>query len=276
MKAEAGGGLAFAAGLALTVLLFAGGVLAAGPGAPEAPKVPEVEITWRRAHVLLPLAKDRLAGGRMDEALIRGELAALPAGKKFPAVLYLHGCSGLTPGNFDYMQLLADAGYAVVAPDSFARPGRPKTCDPPLHRGIPGAPFREVSAMRQEEIRFAFDRIREVAWVDQRNVFLMGHSQGGSAAAAYPNRGFRGVIVSGSVCQLGLNAPEGTPVLSVYSEDDPWRNKLSARGCEERAAERGRPIGFHLFEGDAHNLAGNARARGLILDFLGRHAASPR
>ncbi|OGL67309.1 MAG: hypothetical protein A3J27_11300 [Candidatus Tectomicrobia bacterium RIFCSPLOWO2_12_FULL_69_37] len=242
-------------------------------------QVPEgagAEITWERAYVMLPVAADRLVGGRMNGVLVREELAALPPGRKLPAVLYLHGCSGLAPGNFDYMHLLADQGFAVLAPDSFARPGRPKTCDSRLHRGIPGAPFARVAAMRQEEIRFAQDRLRGLAWVDQRNVFLMGHSQGGAAVAAYPNRGFNGVIVSGSTCQYGLNAPEGTPVLSVYSESDPWRNKRSARGCGEWGTVYQRPVEFHLFPGNAHNLAGNEKARGLIRDFLRKHSIPSR
>lgn len=255
------------AALALAAPLLAGGALAAGP---------EVRITWERAYVMLPVAKDRLVGGRMDEPLIREELAGLPPGKKFRAVLFMHGCAGLSPGNFDYMHLLAGEGYAVIAPDSFARPGRPKTCDPRRHRGIPGAPHARVTAMRQEEIQHGLERTRGLAWVDAENLFLMGHSQGGSAAAAFPNRGFRGVIISGSTCQYGLNAPEGTPVLSIYSEKDPWLRNRSPRGCEEWKWARGFPIEFHLFPGSAHSLAGNARARALIRGFLERHALPAR
>ena len=251
-------------------------LLLAGGSAPAQGWREETRITWERAYVLLPVASDRLVGGRMDGALVREELAALPPGRKLPAVLYLHGCSGMAPGNFDYMHLLAEAGFAVIAPDSFARPGRPKTCDPRLHRGIPGAPFARVAEMRQEEIRYAQERIRGLAWVDQRNVFLMGHSQGGGAVAGYPNGGFNGVIVSGSTCQYGLNAPEGTPVLAVYSENDPWRRNRSPRGCGEWGTVYQRPVEFHLFEGDAHNLAGNPRARELILAFLKRHAVPAR
>jgi dienelactone hydrolase len=255
------------AALALAAPLLAGEAPAAGA---------QVRITWERAYVLLPVAADRLVGGRMDEAFVREELAALPAGRKLPAVLYLHGCSGLAPGNFDYMHLLAGEGYAVLAPDSFARPGRPKTCDPRRHRGIPGAPFARVAAMRQEEIRYGLERMRGLAWVDAERLFLMGHSQGGAAVAAFPNPGFRGVIISGSTCQYGLNAPEGTPVLAVYSEKDPWLRNRSPRGCGEWGFVYQRPIEFHLFPGSAHNLAGDARARALIRGFLRRHAPPAR
>jgi len=233
----------------------------------------EARVAWERAYVMLPVARDRLIGGRMGDALVREELAGLDPGRRLPAVLYIHGCSGLVPGNFDYMNLLAEAGHAVIAPDSFARPGRPKTCDPRRHRGIPGAPFARVAAMRQEEIAYSQERLRDLAWVDHERVFLMGHSQGGGAAAAYPNGGFRGVIVSGSTCQYGMNAPEGTPLLALYSENDPWRGRRSPRGCADWGRVYNRPIEFHLFPGDAHNLAGDARARALILDFLKRRSA---
>jgi len=173
--------------------------------------------------------------------------------------------------NWAYMQLLARSGYAVLAPDSFARRDRPSTCDPRRHSGIPGAPFRRVAEMRQEEIRHAARRLAELPWVDRENLFLMGHSQGGSAAAAYEGADFKARVITGSICQLGLRAPPAAPVISLYSERDPWLRGRSPRGCEERARGRGIPIEFHLFPGSDHNLAHDAEAQRLILDFLARH-----
>lgn len=255
-----------AAGMVLAVFLLGGGAGAQAAGNPVPP-------TWEQAYVALPVSPRHLVMGRMSENLIRETLISLPAGKKFLTVLYLHGCSGFSAGNFEYLHLLAGYGYAVIAPDSFARPGRPKTCDPKLHAGIPGAPHQAVAEMRLEEIRYTLKRIRELRWVDQRNLFLMGHSQGGGAAAAYAGGGFRGRILSGSLCMDGPNSPEGTPVLSIYSEEDPWRHGRDARGCEKQAKARRLPVEFHLFPGNVHNLVRNPEARALIRSFLERHAA---
>ena len=235
-----------------------------------------VRSSWEQAYVLLPVGPRHLVMGRMSDNFIRRTLTTLPAGKKLFTVLYLHGCSGFSPGNFEYLHLLGRYGYAVITPDSFARPGRPRTCDPKLHAGIPGAPHQAAARMRLEEIRYALKRIRGLRWVDRRNLFLMGHSQGGGAAAAYAGGGFRGLILSGSLCLDGPNAPEGTPVLSIYSEGDPWRNGRDARGCEKQAKARRLPVEFHLFPGNVHNLVRNTEARALIRSFLERHAALAR
>ncbi|MBI3128570.1 MAG: alpha/beta fold hydrolase [Candidatus Tectomicrobia bacterium] len=261
MRRKAGRRMRPAAALALAVLILGGGAWA---------EELHIHYPWREAVVVVP-APEGFILGRMNEKLVLDRLSRLPAGKKFPAVLYLHGCSGVAPENFDYIHLLAGEGYAVVAPDSFARPDRPETCDPKRYAGVLGAPQAEVNRMRREEIQESLEHLRRLPWVDQRNIFLMGHSQGGGAASSYSGGGFRGVILSGSLCPSGLNAPAGTPVLALYSKRDPWLQGRDPRSCEARGKERGLPIEFHLFPGNFHNQAKNPQARELILDFLRRH-----
>ena len=45
-------------------------------------------------------------------------------GVKAPAVLVLHGCSGMSYGSTEYRRYFIGSGYAVFEPNSFARPGR--------------------------------------------------------------------------------------------------------------------------------------------------------
>ena len=207
--------------------------------------------------------------GRMSDELIQRNLTSLE--KKRPTIIFSHGCTGLGRGNLRYMRLLARAGYAVIAPDSFARRYRPETCDPSRHRGIKGAPHRRVNRMRQEEIHHAAYRVRRIRWVDKKNLFLMGHSQGGTAVATYEGDEFKAHVISGSVCWRGVRSPRGTPILALYSVDDPWRRNRPADSCLRKARARGVNMEFHLFEGRAHNLSRNKMARRQILDFLGRH-----
>ncbi len=228
----------------------------------------EARRTFDSAYLMIRI-KGELIEGRMSDEFVQGKLAGLK--KKRPTVIFSHGCAGLGRGNLRYMRLLARAGYAVVAPDSFARRYRPETCDPSQHRGIKGAPHRRVNQMRQEEIHHAAYRVRRIRWVDQKNLFLMGHSQGGTAAASYEGDGFKAHVTSGSVCWRGVRSPRGTPILALYSEDDPWRRNRPADSCLRKARRRGVNMEFHLFEGRAHNLSRNKKARRLILDFLARH-----
>ena len=228
----------------------------------------EARRTFDAAYVMIG-SSGAFIEGRVDEEFVRAKLAGIR--KKRPTVVFVHGCTGLGRGNLRYMRLLAEAGYAVIAPDSFARRYRPETCDPSRRRGIEGAPHRRVSQMRQEEIHHAAYRLRRIRWVDAKNLFLMGHSQGGTAAAAYEGDEFGAHVISGSVCRRGVRMPSGTPALALYSRDDPWRRERPADSCLRKAKARGANMEFHLFEGRAHNLSRNKRARRLILDFLDRH-----
>ena len=228
----------------------------------------EARRTFDAAHIMIQINGEFIEG-RMSDDFVQRKLASLK--KKRPTVIFAHGCAGLGRGNLRYMRLLARAGYAVIGPDSFARRYRPETCDPSRHRGIKGALHRRVSRMRQEEIHHADYRVRRIRWVDRKNLFLMGHSQGGTAVAAYEGDGFKAHVISGSVCWRGVRSPNGTPILALYSADDPWRRNRPADSCLRKARVRGVNMAFHLFEGRAHNLSRNERARRLILDFLSRH-----
>ncbi len=256
-------------------LLAAACFLLFGCGPPVDPQtldlVDEARRTFDAARIMIR-ADGQLIEGEMRHRFVRERLARL-AGKR-PTVIFAHGCAGLGRGNLRYMRLLARAGYAVIAPDSFARRYRPETCLPSQRRPVPGAPFRRVGQMRQEEIRHAAHRVRNVPWVDRRNLFLMGHSQGGTAVAAYAGDEFRARVISGSTCGRGVRIPPGTPVLALYSKDDPWRRGRPADRCLRRAGRRGLEMEFHLFEGRAHNLSRNRAARRLILDFLARFRAA--
>ena len=228
----------------------------------------EARRTFDAAYVMIDV-EGALIEGRMSERFVQDKLAGLR--EKRPTVIFSHGCAGLGRGNLRYMRLLAQAGYVVIAPDSFARRYRPETCDPSRRRGIKGAPHRRVNQMRQEEIHHAVYRVRRIRWVDRKSLFLMGHSQGGTAAASYEGNEFNAHIISGSVCWRGVRSPSGTPILAMYSEDDPWRRNRPAEQCLRKAKAQGMNMEFHLFEGRAHNLSRNERARRLILDFLNRH-----
>lgn len=237
-----------------------------------------VRPTWEEGYLRIDLNKDGLIVGRMDNPIVHEEMRRLLKNRKLPTVIYAHGCSGLLrDGNIQgghrrFIQLLARAGYAVIAPDSFARKGRPLSCDPKKKRGIPGAPHKRINRMRQAEIRYAAKRAREISWVDRDNLFLFGHSQGGTNAARYDGSEFRAHIVSGSICWGGVRVPKHIPVFAIYSKRDPWLRGRNPKGCEVQAKKRKRSIEFHLFPGDVHNLSRNKIARGLILEFIRLHS----
>ena len=94
-------------------------------------------------------------------------------GSKFPAVIYMHGCTGF--GDTRLLETLARAGFVVIAPDSMARRYRPLQCDPKTRTGGQNL---FVYDFRQAEISYALERIRSLDWVDRDGLFLVGVSEG--------------------------------------------------------------------------------------------------
>jgi len=119
--------------------------------------IKEVQRTWDRAVVVFEIDG---AGthGRMNRQYVQEEIAKIPPGTKLPTIIFFHGCLGLgiEPSLFGK---LARWGFAVFAPDSFARTGREHTC----YSG-------ESQPLRHEEIRYAVARARMLPWVDADNL----------------------------------------------------------------------------------------------------------
>ena len=247
---------------ALIVFLVAGTAVA-GNGAAE------VARTWEEARVFLP------------GSAVPFKPAKAPArDHPLPTVLYLHGCTG-----FDYShdgtmggwaQTLIAAGYAVVMPTSFAREHRPHACDPATYMYNVGLAV-EVFDMRREEIEYALAQLRTLPWVDRRNLFLMGHSEGGATVARWREGGFSGHIISGWTCTHrsdpafdGVQAPLATPVLAIAFQSDPWFRGVLEGSCASKFGERQDARQVTL-PGSGHNTASYPEARAAVLQFLRDH-----
>ena len=180
-----------------------------------------------------------------------------PAGAtgKLPVVVFLHGCAGWGSRQSRVMQLANANGYTVFAPDSFARPGRVRHC---------GQGGTNKLEMRLEEVEYAVRRLRELPWVDQERLVLMGFSEGGFAAARYRGSDFRAVLVLGWGCPRGrLHVPGSVPVLNLVGRDDQetrWGNRLCSAWFRD---------GFRAKHVEAgHDVSEDPRAQAIVGEFL--------
>jgi dienelactone hydrolase len=192
------------------------------------------------------------------------------ARQSLPALVYLHGCTGITPHDEGWARLVSAQGYVVILVDSFARKYRPSDCDPKTNTF---GTFERAHDMRQEEIEYARAKLRTVSWVDQRNVFLMGHSEGGVATARWSGSGYAGYIVSGWACTSpassfnGLWTPRDVPVLVIRWRSDPWRSPRYDGSCADHFGRRKNAREVALV-GQGHGTLSSAEAREAVLQFL--------
>ena len=169
-----------------------------------------------------------------------GELT-MPRGRgPFPAVILLHGCSGLEPAGrrerlLEYASWYADRGYAGLVLDSFASRGVSTVC----LGGEPGPLTRALDAYR------ALEYLASLGSIDPRRVVLQGHSHGGATlltaldefiaetTAGTPLRFAAGVayypFCAHSTAELYA------PILVLIGEKDDW---TPAAACEQLHARQ--------------------------------------
>ena len=233
----------------------------------------ELARTWQSAWVLIP--GDHRWSGSMSNPLTQS--AAFHTDRKFPVVLYMHGCAGLSGSDpLNWGSFLQGAGYVVIAPYSFARQYRPETCAP---SSATASYAPDVYEMRVHEIDYAVSQMRTLPWVDQDNLFLLGNSEGGVAVAAYRGGAFRGYIITGWTCRQGYHTdmdglwvPSDKPVLAIVFADDPWYPNPWQRGhCGEKFGNR-RGSKSIVIPGSGHSTAGHPTAQDAVLEFLRQHS----
>lgn len=245
---------------------------AAGPT--PAGRMSDLELTWHQAQSAVP---DMIGGGVTyisDPA--RQELLA-STGRKFPVVVYMHGCTGISDSDRALMRTIAKAGYVVVAPNSMARKYRPLQC---ASWNKQGGFNLFVFDFRQEEINFALQQMAGNPWADWDNLFIVGVSEGGLAAAHFRGGLFKARVITqwtchGSTWVRGMDGPEDTPVLAVVRKDDPWYTSGSGKQAGDCSAFFGdkRPgsESIVLEEGKGHDVIDDPGVASRIVDFLGRY-----
>ena len=149
----------------------------------------------------------------------------IEADAKAPAVLVMHGCSGIFGSPNSYQVFFMQHGFAVFEPDSFARPGH-------------DCRYGDLD-VRTEDLAYALERIRELPWVDPEHIFLMGISQGGATVARWSKPGFVAHIILANDCGGAKPlAPMEIPVLAVVGADDEYYKGASCQIDERTSGSR--------------------------------------
>ncbi|MCE2519667.1 MAG: dienelactone hydrolase family protein [Alphaproteobacteria bacterium] len=189
----------------------------------------------------------------------------LPSGEgPFPAVILMHGCSGLGGavgrGMARHADHLVDAGFVALILDSFTSRGIASTC-------TSSRKAAESTLFRQYDAVHALRYLQGLPNVNPQNVFLMGQSEGGGVAAklaAHPLsssvKGDALIEASGEPWFPAIAAyypwwphvPKwlDTPLRVLSGEKDDW---TPSQGCFwHKAVVKGAPYEVEIYE-DAHH-----------------------
>ena len=266
--------------LALGLTLLALGVGFAGPAAAQsAAAAGSVDPTWQRARVAIPSGGglERAVFGDWRDPVVQRAVAKLAPESPLPAVIYLHGCSGIGPEGEAVRVLLMEWGFAVFQPNSFARPARRANCSASSQIT---ALAPEAHEFRQQELENSLTQVRALDWIDPARIFVMGFSEGGMALAGYGGGDLAGAIITGWHCAgrgrfAGLSLGPGVPVLAILGAADPWYQHKQGRHCGEYFSGRAGPARSLVLAGNGHeivnspDIANAERAKAAIIAFLG-------
>lgn len=238
----------------------------------------EVNLPWINALVRIPLGNGEIYKGTMND--LRGN-EDFPKGK-FKTIIYMHGCAGHWPGTAKRIDFYAKSGYAVIAPPSMARKKYAQSCDTSIPKG---GLYRSVLKIRQIDAENTILRAKELDWTDNRNIFLVGLSEGGITAATYypknVDSSVNGRVIEGWTCNAGweeykgLNTPYNEPVLSLVAKYDPWFQAEYLKGhCGQFMNSN--PLNKSLIVDDGtqlskgHGLMHDSEIKKITLEFLKR------
>ena len=236
----------------------------------------ELDRTWQASLVRIP-NKHKVFAGQISDL----PYEALLDKRKLPTVIYLHGCSGIWWGTYIRLDFFAENGFAVIAPASFARIKYPKSCEPATKRaGL----YRETLKMRQYDALNAIKNAKQLDWVDSRNIFLVGFSQGGIASATVSTNIDTTVnarVIEGWTCHAGwgeyrgTNAPVSEPVLALVADQDPWfQDSWTCGSCGTYMNSKNGSRSVVYNTGPLmsnHSLLDDSDVQNMVLEFLKAH-----
>ncbi len=191
------------------------------------------------------------------------------------AVVFLHGCSGLTfsgarLGIYNaWSTILTDAGYAVLMIDSAGSRGLGKTCGPGEGRS---RMYRERPGDAYSGLRY----LQQLPGIDPERIFLIGWSQGGGVALLTmntesigrpdpaPKHDFRGAVAfyPGKCASRLHEAPYTTvapgtwatvsPILILHGGADNWTPAKPCQKLVEEYKGQGQPIEIIIYPDAVH------------------------
>jgi carboxymethylenebutenolidase len=202
---------------------------------------------------------------------------SLPAERARAGVVVLHPWWGLNDDIGAFADRLAEAGFAVVAPDLYA--GEIATTIPDAER-LSGALVEDVA---DAIVLAAVDELAATIGDPSARIGAVGFSMGAAWALwlpAHRSEVAATVVYYGSTEGPSLTRAR-TPVLGQFAESDPYESEEGVAALERTLRTAGRDVEIHRYPGtghwfaepskDAYDPAATEQAFERTLDFLRRN-----
>lgn len=213
-------------------------------------------VQFDAAPYLLGQLQQRRAIERGEMAVaavqgIEGYLSRPVGDGPFPAVIYLHGCSGLAASSRARLAAMFNGwGYVFLAVDSFATRGIQEACDRPM-------PAREADALG------ALIFLSKLPFVNRQRIAAVGASQGGIVTLRLVSThdaqmynvpaglAFRAAVAFYPLCSAA-SAQLAIPTLLLIGELDDWTPAENCQRWMKLRDGQGAPVKLIVYPGAYH------------------------
>jgi dienelactone hydrolase len=191
---------------------------------------------------------------------IEGYLSKPEGDGPFSAVVYLHGCDGLSEDARTYNA----RGYVSLVLDSFATRGIKNACT----QVTPG-----LLLTRQGDALGALSYLSNLPFVDSQRIAVIGYSQGAMVALQLASnhqaeifdvprdRKFKAAVAYYPLCSVASEELI-VPALIMIGELDDWTPATDCERWMKRRADRGAPVKLIVYPGAYHAFGSPAFADG--------------
>ncbi len=174
----------------------------------------------------------------------------------FPAVLVLHGKSGLTSASQAYASWLATQGYVALAPDYFAPINMPAGT-------WTGSDYGKYTDRIREDLGQGLESLKSLSYVIPDRIGVVGHSLGGFFAFVLATRDdLKGIVSYYGAYQPQAVAPRypliiaqmKAPVLMFHGDADTSVPIEQANTARDWLISNGKQFEYILYPGVGHAL----------------------
>jgi len=192
---------------------------------------------------------------------VEAYLSKPEGGGPFPAIVYLHGCGGLSKTTRDGVaKLMTGWGYVALAVDSFATRGLKDSCD-------------NLMSAREGDALAALRHLSAQSFVDPQRIAVVGSSQGAIVAlqlvSTRPNffavpddLKFKAVVAYYPECSFATEQLT-LPTIILIGELDDWTPATDCERWMTRRAGKGAPVRLVVYPGAYHGFDNPHLSQGL-------------